>query len=69
MKQAVKSIHEYLLIVTTIVLLPSLISLTTKAQNAMSKFIVNDQVVPETTILQLEKKTWSKMYSRKLLVR
>lgn len=54
MKQAAKSLGN--LIATTIVLLLSLISLTTKAQNAMSKFIVNDQIVPGATIQQLENK-------------
>jgi hypothetical protein len=54
MKQIVKSIRDYLFRVTTIVLLLSLISLTGKSQDAMSKFIVNDQVIPEATITQME---------------
>src|SRR5687768_12987434 len=55
MKLKVKSIAKYVFNVTTMVISLSLISLTIKAQKAMNKFIVNDQVVADTTIQQLEK--------------
>ncbi len=54
MKLTVKSIGEYVFNVTTIVLSLSLISLPIKAQKALNKFIVNDEVVADATIKQLE---------------